>query len=199
MVETFDLDPDPLRQLSAWLDAARQAGEPMPTAMCLATATPEGRPSARMVVLRSIDSGLVFFTDDESEKAVDLRVNPCAAAVLHWLTPVHRQVRVAGSVERVNAEEADRYWTSRPPGGRWNALASRQSRVVPSRAVLEQRAAAWALRFPDEADIRRPRRWGGSRIKPDTVEFWEEGADGLHDRLRYRRQGDSWEVDRLSP
>jgi pyridoxamine 5'-phosphate oxidase len=198
-VDTFDLDPDPLRQLAAWLGAARQSGEPMPEGMGLATSTPDGYPSVRMVVLRSIDSGLVFFTDFESDKAADLRSNPHAAGVLHWLRPAHRQVRAAGPVAPVTAEEADLYWAARPPGARWNALASHQSRVVPSRAALEQRVAAWSRRFPDETSIKRPGRWGGFRITPDTVEFWEERADRVHDRLRYRRQTGTWTRERLSP
>jgi pyridoxamine 5'-phosphate oxidase len=198
-VEISDLDADPLQQIGRWLEAARRGGQPMPEAMSLATATPEGRPSARMVVLRQLDSGLVFFTDDESDKAADLRANPRAAAVLHWLRPVHRQIRVAGSVQRVSVEEADRYWASRPPGARWAALASHQSRVVASRAVLEGRAASWAAHVPDETRLRRPPRWDGFRIAPETIEFWEECTDRLHDRLRFTLSAPVWTVDRLSP
>ncbi len=199
MVETSDLDPDPLRQVAAWLAAARQAGESMPEAMSLATATPDGRPAVRVVVLRRLDSGLVFFTDDESDKAADLKDNPRAAAGLHWLQPAHRQVRATGPVERVGSAEADQYWAQRPPGARWADLASHQSQVVPSRAALERRVAAWARHVPDEARLRRPRRWGGFRIRPDSIEFWEEATDRLHDRLRFDRQPGGWRVDRLSP
>ncbi len=199
MVDTSDLDPDPLRQVAAWLAAARQAGEPMPAAMSLATATHDGDPSVRMVVLRGVDSGLVFFTDDESEKASDLKDNPRAAVVLHWLRPAHRQVRATGPVERVGASEADQYWANRPPGARWADLASHQSRVVPSRAALERRVAAWARHVPDEGGLRRPRRWGGFRITPDRIEFWEEAGDRLHDRLRFDGELEGWRVDRLSP
>jgi pyridoxamine 5'-phosphate oxidase len=198
-METSDLDADPLRQVSAWLAAARQGGEPMPAAMSLATASPDGRPAVRQVVLRGIDSGLVFFTDDESDKAADLQANPRAAIVLHWLRPAHRQVRATGSVGRVSPSEADQYWASRPPGARWTDLASHQSQVVSSRSVLERRVAAWARHFPDEARLPRPRRWGGFRITPDSIEFWEEAADRLHDRLRFERQPEGWKVDRLSP
>jgi pyridoxamine 5'-phosphate oxidase len=162
-VDILDLDPDPLRQVAAWLAAARQAGEPMPAAMSLATASRDGRPAVRMVVLRGVDSGLVFFTDDESEKAADLDDNPRAAVVLHWLRPAHRQVRVSGPVERVGSPEADEYWAQRPPGARWTDLASHQSRVVPSRAALERRVAGWVRHAPDEARLRRPKRWGGFR------------------------------------
>ena len=200
-MEITDLDADPRRQLQLWLEAARAGGQPMPEAMSLATATAEGRPSARMVVLRQVDSGLVFFTDGDSDKAADLGANPHAAVVLHWLRPVHRQVRVAGAVERVSAAEADRYWASRPPGARWAALASHQSRVVASRPVLEERAAAWARHVPDEGSLRRPDRWDGFRISPESMEFWEERADRLHDRLRFSLSagGGGWTVDRLSP
>jgi pyridoxamine 5'-phosphate oxidase len=171
----------------------------MPAAMSLATATRDGRPAARLVVLRQLDSGLVFFTDDESDKASDLKDNPRAAAVLHWLRPAHRQVRVTGPVERVGSSDADEYWAHRPPGARWADLASHQSRVVPSRAALEQRVAAWARHVPDEARLRRPRRWVGFRVIPETIEFWEEAADRLHDRLRFNRRPGGWSVDRLSP
>jgi pyridoxamine 5'-phosphate oxidase len=198
-VEISDLDADPRRQLEIWLEAARHAGQPMPEAMSLATVTPEGRPSVRMVVLRQVDSGLVFFTDDESDKAGDLQKNPYAAAGLHWLQPVHRQVRATGAVARVSAAEADRYWASRPPGARWAALASHQSQVVASRAALEQRAASWARHAPEETSLPRPVRWAGFRIAPETIEFWEERTDRLHDRLRFNLSAPGWTVERLSP
>lgn len=190
---------DPLQQLSAWLDVARSAGQPLPEAMCLATASTSGVPSARMVLLRGIDHGIVFFTDDESDKGVELLTNPSAATVLHWTVPVHRQVRVSGTVDRVSAEESDRYWRSRPEGSRRSAVASHQSHVVASRAVLERRVAALAALAPDDPELGRPVRWGGFRITPVTVELWEEGADRLHDRLRFRRDGAVWSVERLSP
>lgn len=198
-METDDLDPDPLEQVAAWLAAAREAGEPMPAAMNLATATRDGRPSVRLVVVRQLDSGLVFFTDDESDKAADLKDNPRAAAVLHWLRPAHRQVRVTGPVERVDSSDADQYWAHRPPGARWADLASHQSRVVPNRAALEGRVAAWARHVPDEARLRRPGRWVGFRVLPESIEFWEEAADRIHDRLRFSRRPGGWGVDRLSP
>ena len=185
--------------MAVWLAAARQAEEPMPEAMSLATASPDGRPAVRVVILRRLDSGLVFFTDGESEKAADLEDNPRAAAVLHWLRPVHRQVRATGPVARLASFEADQYWAHRPPRARWTDAASHQSRVVPSRAALEQRVAAWVRHVPDEARLPRPKRWGGFRITPESVEFWEEAADRLHDRLRFQREPGGWTVDRLSP
>ena len=197
-MDVTDLDADPLRQLSLWLDAARAAGQPMPEAMTIATATSGAVPSARLVVLRGLRRGLVFFTDRESDKGAELAANPRAAAVLHWLVPAHRQVRVAGPVERVSAGEADEYWSTRAPAARLTAAASHQSRIVASRAVLERQVQD-RLRRPGGADSRRPRRWGGFRVLPASAEFWQESPDGLHDRIRYRREGGGWVIERLSP
>ena len=198
-VDVTDLDADPLRQLSAWLNAARAAGQPMPEAMTIASATSDGVPSARLVVLRGLGRGLVFFTDCESDKGAELTANPRAAAVLHWLVPAHRQVRVAGPAERVSEDEADQYWGTRAPAVRLSAAASRQSRVVASRAVLETQVQAMLRRHPGGAGFPRPRRWGGFRVLPSSVEFWQESPDGLHDRIRYRPQGSDWITERLSP
>jgi pyridoxamine 5'-phosphate oxidase len=197
-VDVTDLNADPLRQLSAWLDAARAAGQPMPEAMTIASATSDAVPSARLVVLRGLQRGLVFFTDCESDKSAELAANPRAAAVLHWLVPAHRQVRVAGPVERVSEAEADQYWSTRAPAVRLSAAASHQSRVVASRAVLEMQVQD-RLRHPGGADVPRPQRWGGFRVLPTRVEFWQESPDGLHDRIRYRREGGGWMTERLSP
>jgi pyridoxamine 5'-phosphate oxidase len=198
-VDVTDLNADPLRQLSAWLDAARAAGQPMPEAMTIASATGDAVPSARLVVLRGLQRGLVFFTDCESDKGAELTANPRAAAVLHWLVPTHRQVRVAGPVERVSEAEADQYWSTRAPAVRLSAAASHQSRVVASRAVLEVQLQDTLRRHPGGADVSRPQRWGGFRVLPTRVEFWQESPDGLHDRIRYRREGGGWMTERLSP
>ena len=198
-MDIADLEADPLRQLSAWLDAARAAGQPMPEAMTIASATRDGVPSARLVVLRGLRRGLVFFTDCDSDKGAELTANPRAAAVLHWLVPAHRQVRVAGPVEQVSEDEADEYWSTRAPAVRLSAVASRQSRVVASRAVLEMQVQDVLRRHPGGADVPRPRRWGGFRVLPSRVEFWQESPDGLHDRIRYRREDDGWIMERLSP
>jgi pyridoxamine 5'-phosphate oxidase len=198
-VDVTDLDADPLRQLSTWLDAARTAGQPMPEAMTIATASSDAVPSARMVVLRGLRRGLVFFTDCESDKGAELAANPRAAAVLHWLVPAHRQVRVAGPVEPVSADEADQYWSTRVPAARLTAAASHQSRVVAGRAVLETQVQDGLRRHPGGAGVPRPRRWGGFRVLPSRVEFWQESPDGLHDRIRYRREGGGWTIERLSP
>ena len=198
-MDVTDLDADPLRQLSAWLDTARLAGQPMPEAMTVAGATSDAIPSARLVVLRGLQPGLVFFTDCESDKGAELAANPRAAAVLHWLVPVHRQVRVTGTAERVSEDEADEYWSTRAPAVRLNAAASRQSRVVASRTVLEAQARDVLRRHPDGTDVPRPRRWGGFRVLPSRIEFWQESPDGLHDRIRYRLAGSGWITQRLSP
>src|SRR5271165_2468162 len=199
-VEEGSVDPDPMTQLSSWLEVARGAGEPLPEAMAVATATTEGRPSSRMVLLRGIDHrGLVFYTDQESGKGQELKANPFAAALFHWFKPVHRQVRVTGAVEVVDASLSDAYWQSRPPGSRRSAVASHQSQIVASRAMLEEEVAKLAEAFPDDLGPPRPLRWGGYRIQPDVVELWEEGADRLHDRLRYRVRSGIWTIERLSP
>jgi len=198
-VDATDLDADPLRQLSAWLDAARAAGAPMPEAMTIASATSDAIPSARLVVLRGLQRGLVFFTDCESDKGAELAANPRAAAVLHWLVPAHRQVRVAGPVERVSEDEANQYWSTRNQAARLSAAASHQSRVVASRAVLETQVQDGLRLHPGGADVPRPRRWGGFRVLHTRVEFWQESPDGLHDRIRYRRGTGGWIIERLSP
>jgi pyridoxamine 5'-phosphate oxidase len=198
-VDVTDLDADPLRQLSLWLEEARAAGAPMPEAMTMATATSDGVPSARLVVLRGLRDGLVFFTDRDSGKAAELTANPRAAAVLHWLEPAHRQVRAAGPAEPVSDGEADDYWAARAPAAQLSAAASRQSHVLASRAELEAQARDTARRHPGGTGLPRPQRWGGYRLRPSTVEFWQESPDGLHDRIRYRQHGSGWITERLSP
>jgi pyridoxamine 5'-phosphate oxidase len=198
-VDTTDLDADPLRQLAAWLDAARDAGEPMPEAMTIATATADGIPAARIVILRGLQRGLAFFTDLTSDKGAELAANPQAAAVLHWLRPVHRQVRVAGPVEPVGEEEANEYWRTRPAATRRNAAAFYQSSVIADQSSLQARVKEMQHRHPGDTDLPRPQRWGGFLVLPERVEFWQESPDGLHDRIRYRRAGHDWITERLSP
>lgn len=198
-MDVTDLDADPLRQLSAWLDAARAAGQPMPEAMTIASATSDAVPSARLVILRGLQHGLVFFTDCQSDKGAELAANPRAAAVLHWLVPAHRQVRVAGPVERVSEDEADQDWSTRSRAVRLSAAASHQSRVLASRVVLDMQVQDMLRSYPRGAEVPRPRRWGGFRVLPSRAEFWQESPDGLHDRIRYRREGSGWITERLSP
>jgi pyridoxamine 5'-phosphate oxidase len=190
---------DPIEVLASWLTAARDAGAELPEAVTLATITPDGWPSARLVILRGLDHGLVFFTDRESDKGADLAAHPRAAIVLHWLVPEHRQVRVVGDVEPAGDRADDDYWRSRRPDARRSAAASVQSRVIAGRDELEARVAELARRYPDGTDLPRPGRWGGYRVVPAIIEFWEEAPDGLHERLRYHRVGASWRVSRLSP
>jgi pyridoxamine 5'-phosphate oxidase len=198
-VDATDLDADPLRQLATWLDAARTAGQPMPEAMTIASASSDAVPSARLVMLRGLEQGLVFYTDRDSDKGAELAANPRAAAVLHWLVPAHRQVRVTGPVEPVSEDEADQYWRTRAPAVRLSAAAWHQSRVVASRAVLHRQVEDEVRRYSGGADVPRPQRWGGFRVLPSRVEFWQESPDGLHDRIRYSREGDGWMIERLSP
>jgi len=191
-----DLDPDPLVQLRGWLAEAREAGVELPEAMTLATATPDGLPSARMVLLKDAgDDGLVFYSGYESRKGHDLAENPRAALVLYW-HPFGRQVRVEGSVERIPAEQSDEYFRSRPLGSRLSAAVSHQSEVVASREELE-RAAAELGRSGGE--VPRPESWGGYRLVPELWEFWQHRLDRLHDRFRYRPGAGGWIIERLAP
>lgn len=194
-----DAATDPFTQFRAWFDAALQANLPEPNAMTLATATPDGVPSARVVLLKGVDErGFVFFTNYESRKGNELAANPHAALVFYW-PELERQVRIEGDVERVSAEESDAYFQSRPFGSRIGAWASAQSRPIEGRAWLEQRVAELEARYAD-GDIPRPPYWGGYRVIPRAVEFWQGRPSRLHDRLRYTRQDDgSWRIERLSP
>jgi pyridoxamine 5'-phosphate oxidase len=199
-VDEATMDPDPLTQLSGWLEAARAAGEPMPEAMALATATITGRPSSRMVLLRGLDGrGLAFYTDRESDKGRDLMTNPFAAALFHWYLPSHRQVRVSGAVELVDDDQSDAYWQSRPLASRLSGVASHQSEVIAALSVLEERIAELTDALPERAGPPRPDRWGGYRIRPEVIEFWEEGPNRLHDRIRYQFRSGDWTTERLSP
>jgi pyridoxamine 5'-phosphate oxidase len=192
-----DLDPDPLRQFAAWFAQAADAVD-APEAVVLATATAAGAPSARMVLLKGFDQrGFVFYTNYFSRKGQEIAQNPRAAMLFHW-TPLGRQVRIEGVVHRIDAAESDAYFRTRPPGSRLSAAASPQSRPVPSRDVLEAAVAQLASRHPD-GDVPRPDEWRGLRLVASRFEFWQHGDDRLHDRFRYRREGDIWTVDRLGP
>jgi pyridoxamine 5'-phosphate oxidase len=188
-----------LEQLQLWYaDAAADAAVVEPNAMQVATVDAEGRPSVRTVLLKGFDQrGVVFYTNYDSAKASDIDANPYAAAVLVWLSE-ERQVRLSGPVTRVDRAETESYFGSRPRGSQLSAWASPQSTVVPSRAVLEDAAQAVEQRFTGR-DVPAPPNWGGYRIAPDAVEFWQGRADRLHDRIRFRRDGDSWVIERLAP
>lgn len=199
-LDETDLDPDPIRQFQRWLEDAREAGVVEPLAMTVATATGDGRPSARILLLRGVDErGFAFYTNYESQKGVELAANPRAALVFHW-DVLGRQVRLEGRVERLSREESESYFVSRPPGSQIAAWASDQSRVVAGgRRELEERFRAAEARFASAEQIPLPPFWGGYRLVPDWIEFWHSRENRLHDRLRYRRTTRGWTVERLAP
>jgi pyridoxamine 5'-phosphate oxidase len=195
-LDEAEVDPDPLRQFAAWFGEAGAAGVRAPEAMALATATTDGSPSVRMVLLKGFDErGFVFFSGYESRKGAELAANPRAALLFYW-DPLGRQVRIEGPVERVPEAESDAYFRSRPRGAQISATVSPQSRVVESRAILEALAAELEAR---DGDLPRPSSWGGLRLAPEVYEFWQHRANRLHDRLRYRREGAEWKIERLGP
>ena len=185
-----ELGPDPIAQFDAWY---REAGT---DTVCLATASRDGSPTARMVLLKGHgEQGFDFYTNFDSAKGRDLAENPRAALVFHW--PPERQVRVTGPVTRVSDDEAEAYWRNRPRASQLSAWASRQSEVIESRDVLARRVAELAERFP--GDVPQPPFWGGYRVAPEAIEFWHHRDDRLHDRLRYRRDNNRWVRERLAP
>jgi pyridoxamine 5'-phosphate oxidase len=193
-VDESDLDRDPLVQLRRWYDEARSA-VPEPDAAAVATATPDGRPSARMVLVKAFDeNGLVFFTNYGSRKGSELEANPRAALLFHW-AQVGRQVRIEGPVERVTRAESEAYARSRPRQSQLSALASPQSRPVPSREWLEQRVAE----LDEQQDLPVREDWGGYRLAPEAWEFWQHRDNRLHDRFRYLPDGAAWRIERLGP
>ncbi len=193
-----DLDPDPFVQFQHWYDDADAHGQLQPDAMVVATSTPDGRPSARMVLLRGVDDrGFCFYTNFDSRKGEELAANPHAAIALHW-PEVLRQVRATGRVERVTDAESDAYWYARPRASRVSAVASAQSRPVADRGELEAAVLDVEARFAD-GEVPRPAGWGGFRVAPDEIEFWQHRDDRLHDRFVYERTGDGWRISRLQP
>ena len=190
---------NPLEQFARWYDEAIAAGVELPEAMALATAAPDGTPSARMVLLKGVDErGFVFFSNYESRKGRELEANPRAALVFHWPQTPRRQVSASGAVERLTAEESAEYFRTRPFGSRIGAWASRQSEVIPGREGLERSFAELEAEHA-EGEVPRPPWWGGYVLRADTVEFWQNCPNRLHDRLRYRRSGEGWVLERLSP
>ena len=192
-------DPNPLTLFRRWFDEAIASGSRLPDAMTLSTATKEGKPSARMVLLKQADEqGFVFYTNYNSRKARELDENPYAALVCYWVQ-LDRQVRVEGSVERVSAQESDEYFRTRPRESQLGAIASPQSEVIESREFLEQRFRDFDAMYRDRS-VARPAHWGGYRLKPDMIEFWQNRAGRLHDRILYEGQTDgTWTIKRLAP
>jgi len=196
-LDPADCDPDPFVEVRRWLAVAVDGGIPNPNAMTLATIDERGRPAARIVLLKEVDDrGFVFYTSYESRKARDLAAHPWATLVLYW-EALHRQIRIEGSVEKITAAESDAYFASRQRGSQLGAIASPQSAVIESRALLEAKIAELAARYPDE--VPRPATWGGFRVIADMIELWQGQPSRLHDRVRYRLEGDSWIRERLAP
>lgn len=199
MIESQQFDPDPFKQFTLWFADAEQAELPLHNAMTLATASRAGMPSARMVLLKEVDvRGFVFYTNYQGRKARELKENPFASLVFYW-QPLSRQVRVEGTVEMLASRESDRYFASRPRGHQLEAHVSAQSQVIKDRLFLEEQFKAFTEMVAGQ-DVPRPEHWGGYRLIPNTLEFWQEGEHRLHDRLRYRRHdNDPWVIERLAP
>jgi pyridoxamine 5'-phosphate oxidase len=199
-LDEHDVDRDPFRQFARWFEEAVAARVPEPNAMTLATTSADGRPAARIVLLKEVDArGFCFYTNYESRKGRDLAADPRAALVFFWVE-LERQVRVEGVTERVSSEESDTYFALRPRMSRLGAWASPQSAPIANRAILDTRLAEVAANYPDEqAAVPRPPNWGGYRVLPDRFEFWQGRHSRLHDRIAYRHDADRWVIERLAP
>ncbi len=194
-----DVLPDPVSQFAVWFGEAMNSALPEPNAMTLATATPDGRPSARTVLLKGFNhEGFVFYTNYESRKGQELTLNPHAALLFTWLE-LERQIRIEGTVEKLDPEESRIYFQSRPKESQIGAWASPQSRAIDGRNVLESRVSELQNEYASEAVLPLPSFWGGFRLKPGLVEFWQGRESRLHDRICYTRAGDEWKIVRLAP
>jgi pyridoxamine 5'-phosphate oxidase len=195
-----DVSPDPVVQFGRWFDQAREAELIEPNAMALATVSAEGRPSARMVLLKEIEDGdFVFYTNYQSRKGHDLAASPYAALVFYW-AELERQVRVEGEVKKVSRAQSEAYFATRPRGSQLGAWASRQSEIAAGKAELERKLAERGAQFPAPVSVPTPEYWGGFRLKPVRMEFWQGRPDRMHDRLQYSYvEGGPWRIDRLSP
>ena len=197
-LDELDVDLNPFVQFQQWFEQAVKAELPEPNAMALATATPDGRPSVRMVLLKGFDErGFVFYTNYEGRKSVELAANPQAAVLFFWVE-LERQVRIEGTVEKTSKQESDEYFKTRPLESRLSAWASRQSSIIPSRSFLEQKMSDLEHRYANR-EVPLPPFWGGFRIQPQVFEFWQGRENRLHDRVRYMLQGGVWHIERVSP
>lgn len=197
-LDTADVSPEPIAQFRQWFEAALGAGVPEPNAMHVSTVGPDGRPDGRIVLLKDVsDAGFVFYTNYDSRKGRDLIERPFATLTFFY-PEFERQVRIEGLVEKVSPQESDAYFNSRPRGSQIGAWVSNQSRVIADRAVLEARQRELETQFADQP-VPRPVHWGGFRVVPDAVEFWQGRPSRLHDRIRYRKQAGNWVIERLSP
>jgi pyridoxamine 5'-phosphate oxidase len=197
-LDKVDVDPDPIVQFHEWFENAVDADLHEPNAMILATAAEDGRPSARTVLLKGYDErGFVFYTNYEGRKADEIEVNPMCALLFYW-GELERQIRIEGRASRLSSEESDAYFAGRPRGSRLGAWASEQSRPVEDRSILEERVRALEAEY-EGREIPRPPFWGGYRVEPDTIEFWQGRESRLHDRLVYHRSGGRWKIVRLQP
>jgi pyridoxamine 5'-phosphate oxidase len=197
-LDEASVHPDPLVEFARWFEEALKAESRDPNAMTLATASPDGTPSARIVLLKGFDErGFVFFTDYRSRKGEELEKNPRAALVFYW-PELERQVRIAGTVSVTEREESEQYFGSRPRGSRISAWISHQSQVIGSRQQLEAQISQIERRYPGD-DVPLPPYWGGFRLRPQSIEFWQGRPNRLHDRIRYTRDSERWRIERLSP
>ena len=194
-----DVDANPIRQFDRWFAQAKNAGLVEPNAMALATSTSDGRPSVRMVLLKGADAaGFVFFTDYRSRKGLELTDNPRAALCMWW-DVLQRQVRIEGTIERISPAESLTYFSTRPYGSQVGAWASLQSSVLIARDLLEREVAKYFKKYPEGTEVPLPHHWGGYRLTPESIEFWQGRPSRLHDRIVYSRAGDAWTIGRLSP
>jgi pyridoxamine 5'-phosphate oxidase len=199
-LETLDIGSvrsDAIEQFNAWFAEALNAQMLEPTAMHLATVSAEGKPSGRIVLLKGVDTGFLFFTNYESRKGKELAQNQSACLTFFW-AELERQVRIEGTIEKVSAAISDNYFQSRPQGSQIGAIASPQSQVIAERTVLEEKISALTEQYKDTL-IPRPSHWGGYRLLPEVIEFWQGRQSRLHDRIRYSRHNNSWKIERLAP